>query len=143
MDKVPEITIECLPSLEFPDGIGVSLYSDGHLDHFLDDERLNGLQLKLSLLDPRALLDRLDRIRVGAPAAIAGSCRKDGFLTRKWVSIVAATTRATSAAAGPASRSPRPPGGAERFRFLEDGVGTMTAGKVRYAHSFPKCRPSS
>lgn len=118
--------------------IGVSLYSEGHLDQFLADERLDGLQIKLSLLDPRPFLDRLDRIRARAPAVIARSCLKDGFLTGKWGADtrfddphdqrsrwsreqVAATVRA-----------------AERFRFLDDEAGTMTAGAIRYALSFPE-----
>jgi aryl-alcohol dehydrogenase-like predicted oxidoreductase len=118
--------------------IGVSLYSEGDLDRFLADERLDGLQIKLSLLDPRPLLDRLERIRVRAPAVIARSCLKDGFLTGKWGADARFDDPHDQRSRWSREQVAASAGAAERFRFLEDEAGTMTAGAIRYALSFPE-----
>jgi aryl-alcohol dehydrogenase-like predicted oxidoreductase len=118
--------------------VGVSLYSEGHLDQFLDDERLDGLQIKLSLLDPRPLLDRLDRIRARAPAVIARSCLKDGFLTGKWGADSRFDDPNDQRSRWSREQVAATAGAAERFRFLEEEAGTMTAGAIRYALSFPE-----
>jgi aryl-alcohol dehydrogenase-like predicted oxidoreductase len=117
--------------------IGVSLYSEDDLDQCLTNERLDGLQVKFSLLDPRPLLDRLEQIGDRKPAVIARSCLKEGFLAGKY----SANTRFPDPNDQRSRWSPEQvaatANAAERFRFLDREAGTMAQGAIRYALSIP------
>jgi myo-inositol catabolism protein IolS len=63
---------------------GVSLYSAIDLDRFLADPRLDGFQLKISLLNPSPFVEYRSRIAQAGKGVIARSSLEDGFLTGKY-----------------------------------------------------------
>jgi len=116
--------------------VGVSLYSSADIDQVLRMSEVDGIQIGFSLLDLEPLLSRLPAIRARRMGVIVRSALKGGFLTGKY---------------GPDSRfleandqrrewSPveivEIAQAAGRFRFLDEELGSMAVGAIRYPLSF-------
>ncbi len=118
--------------------VGVSLGSAEDTDYVLDNTEIDGFQVPCSLLTPLPYLARLERIRQSGVGVIVRSCLEGGFLTGKF----------TADATFPDPRDRRHKWSqeqireiyeaAERFRFLEEEVGSMLAGAARYPLTFPE-----
>lgn len=64
--------------------IGVSLYNEKDIARALNDPRIDGFQLKISLLAPSPFLENRDKIRHAGKGLLARSSLEDGFLTGKY-----------------------------------------------------------
>ena len=118
--------------------IGVSLGSAEDIDYVLDHTHIDGFQVPFSLQDPLPYLARLERIRQRGVGVVVRSCLKAGFLTGKF----------TADATFPDPRDRRHKWSpeqiretceaAEKFRFMEEEVGSMLVGAARYPLTFPE-----
>jgi len=118
--------------------VGVSLYSVEDIDYVLDHTQIDGFEVALSLLDPQPFLSRRDRIRQSGLGVIVRSCLKEGFLTGKFRSEATFTDPQDQRSHWSRERIQETVAAAERFRFLEEAVGSMTVGAARYPLSFPE-----
>lgn len=118
--------------------IGVSLGDAADIDYVLEHTDIDGFQIPFSLLGPLSYLTRLAEIRENGVGVIVRSCLREGFLTGKF--------SADSTFPDPKDRRHKwskeqikeVAENAERFRFLEDEVGSMVVGAGRYALSVPE-----
>ena len=116
--------------------IGVSLHWPEDIDNVLENEDLDGFQVKFSLLDPEPFLPKLDKIREAGIGIINRSSLREGFLTGKF--------KGDEAFDDPVRNSYTPEQvketveAAEHYRFLEKDCGSMAAGAARYCLSFPE-----
>jgi len=118
--------------------VGVSLYSTGDIDYVLDHTMIDGFQIAVSLLNPQPFLSRRERIRQSGAGIIVRSCLKEGFLTGKFGPYAIFTAPQDQRSHWSREKIRETAEAAERFRFLEEEVGSMTIGAARYPLSFPE-----
>ena len=116
--------------------VGVSLHWPEDIDNVLDNEQLDGFQVKFSLLDPEPFLSRRERIREAGIGIINRSCLREGFLTGKFKGNETFDDPVRQNYT--AEQVKETVGAAEQFRFLEKDCGSMVAGAARYCLSFPE-----
>lgn len=117
---------------------GVSLYNINDLDRVLDDQRVDGFMVALSLLDPDPFLSRRARIAASGKAVIARSSLKEGFLAGGFTRDTRFTDPTDQRSQWPADRIARTVEQVERFRFLQERAGTMARAAMAYPLSFPE-----
>ena len=116
--------------------VGVSLHTGGDIVEALAQEVLDGLQLRISLLDPDPYLNALPSIRARNIGIIARSCLKEGFLTGKYHRESAFPDNRDQRSAWSRERIARIIEQVERFRFLEQENNSLLLSAARYPLSF-------
>ncbi len=115
--------------------IGVSLYTIGDISHVLSQTDIDGFMVAFSLLDPDPFLAKLDAIRKSGVGIIIRSSLKEGFLTGKYKRDARFPDPNDQRHSWTPEQIARTVDMAERFRFLEQEVGSMMVG----AASYPLC----
>lgn len=116
---------------------GVSLYTARDIDFVLDNTRIDSIQVRLNLLDPLPVMQRLERLQRSGIAVIVRSVLHEGFLSGKYKlnsrfnSIHDQRNRWSGFRIRDTARM------VERFRFLERETGSMLFGAVRYPLTLP------
>lgn len=118
--------------------VGVSLYSAHDIDFVLDHAAIDGLQVAFSLLDPSPLLDRIQRLRERKLGIIVRSALKEGFLTGKFKRNATFPDPNDQRHQWTAQQIAATVEQVEKFRFLEQETGSMTAAAIEYPLSFPE-----
>ena len=118
--------------------VGVSLYTASDIDRVIDHTMLDGVQLRLSLLDPDPFLLRVARLRQRGLAVLVRSALKEGFLTGKFKRDATFPDPNDQRHQWSAARIAATVDEAERFRFLEADAGSMVRAAVAYPLSFPE-----
>jgi aryl-alcohol dehydrogenase-like predicted oxidoreductase len=118
--------------------VGVSLYSADEIDYVVDRTQLDGVQLRLSLLDPDPFLQRVAKLRESRLAVLIRSTLKEGFLTGKFRRDARFPAPDDQRHAWSAAQIARTVDAVERFRFLEAEARSMTRAAVAYPLSFPE-----
>lgn len=118
--------------------VGVSLYSAHDIDVVLDHTHIDGFQIAFSLLDPSPLLDRMQRLRDRRLGIIVRSSLKEGFLTGKFKRDAQFPDPNDQRHEWSAQRIATTVEQVERFRFLEEEAGSLTAAAIEYPLSFPE-----
>lgn len=118
--------------------IGVSLYSERDIDSVLSHGLVDAIQVCFSLLDPFPLRARLEPVRASGVAVIVRSALHSGYLTGKYDEH----SEFHGAGDQRSQWTPRRRRDAARdaacFRFLEAEAGSLVAGAIRYALSYPE-----
>jgi aryl-alcohol dehydrogenase-like predicted oxidoreductase len=117
---------------------GVSLYSARNIDDVIKHPLIDGVQLKLSLLDPDPFLQRVDKLRQNKLAVLIRSSLKEGFLTGKFKRDATFPAADDQRHGWSAAQIARTVDQVERFRFLEAEAGSMVRAAVAYPLSFPE-----
>ena len=115
---------------------GVSLRSAADIDQVLAHSCIDGVQICLSLLDPGPLVARLALLRARAPAIIARSVLKAGFLTGKYDENATFTDPVDQRHEWSRERIRDTARQAREFGFLADATGTLHAAAIAYPLSF-------
>jgi len=118
--------------------VGVSLGKVEDIDYVLDSTEIDGFQVPSSLLDPLPLLVRLDKVRERGVGIVVRSTLFGGFLTGKFSPETVFTDPTDRRSKWPRENVLKTIASVERFRFLEQEVGSMTVGAARYPLSFPE-----
>jgi aryl-alcohol dehydrogenase-like predicted oxidoreductase len=118
--------------------VGVSLGKVEDIDYVLDSTEIDGFQVPSSLLDPLPLLVRLDKVRERGVGIVVRSTLFGGFLTGKFSPETVFADPTDRRSKWPRENVLKTIASVERFRFLEQEVGSMTVGAARYPLSFPE-----
>jgi len=118
--------------------VGVSLGKVEDIDYVLENTAIDGFQVPCSLLDPVPLLPRLAKIREHRVGIIVRSSLLGGFLTGKFTADTVFTDPTDRRSKWPRKNVRNTIASVERFRFLEQEVGSMVVGAARYPLSFPE-----
>lgn len=117
--------------------IGVSLYTTHDIDFVLDHTRIDSIQVKLSLLDPLPVMQRLEKLQSSSVAVIIRSAFHDGFLSGKYGRETRFTDPHDNRSRWSASRVRDTARMVERFRALENETGSLLVAAVRYVLTLP------
>ncbi len=115
---------------------GVSLRSAVDIDQVLSHSCIDGIQVCLSLLDPGPLVARLALLRARAPAIIARSVLKAGFLTGKYQEDAIFTDLVDQRHEWSRERIRDTVRQASAFGYLAADTGTLHAAAIAYPLSF-------
>ena len=118
--------------------VGVSLYTAHDIDQVLAQPLLDGIQIRLSLLDPDPFLRRVAQLRNGRLAVLVRSTLKEGFLTGKFRRDASFPAAGDQRHDWSAARIATTVDEVERFRFLEAEAHSMVRAAVAYPLSFPE-----
>lgn len=118
--------------------VGVSLYTANDIDFVLDHSLLDGFQVCFSLLDPHPFLGRLEKIRGVKPGLIIRSSLKSGFLSGKYARETTFPDPSDQRHQWSRREIAKTIEAVERFRFLEQGSGTLVLAAARYPLAFPE-----
>jgi myo-inositol catabolism protein IolS len=118
--------------------VGVSLYNAHDIDQVLAQPLLDGIQIRLSLLDPDPFLRRVSQLKDGRLAVLVRSTLKEGFLTGKFKRDATFPAPGDQRHDWSASRIATTVDEVERFRFLEAEAHSMVRAAVAYPLSFPE-----
>ena len=118
--------------------VGASVYSARDLDHVIDHEHLDGVQLPFSLLDPDPFLLRIGRLRQSRLAVLIRSPLKEGFLTGKFRRDAKFPDPNDQRHEWSAEKIAHTVDEVEQFRFLEADAGSMLRAAVGYPLSYPE-----
>jgi len=118
--------------------VGVSLGTAEDIDYVLDNTEIDGFQVPCSLMTPLPYLARLERIRRSGVGVIVRSCLEGGFLTGKFAADVTFPDPKDKRSKWSPEQIREAHEAAEKFRWLEEEVGSMLIGAARYPLSFPE-----
>ena len=118
--------------------VGVSLGTVEDIDYVLDNTEIDGFQVPCSLMTPLPYLARLERIRQSGVGVIVRSCLEGGFLTGKFAPDVAFPDPRDRRHKWSPEQIRETYDAAERFRFMDEKVGSMLVGAARYPLTFPE-----
>jgi aryl-alcohol dehydrogenase-like predicted oxidoreductase len=116
--------------------VGVSLYSLTDIDFVLNQTDIDVIQVAFSLLDPDPFLGGLDLIRAKGVGVIVRSTLKEGFLTGKYRRDATFPDPSDQRHTWSAKEIAATVDAAEKFRFLEQDVGSLMVGAACYPLCF-------
>ena len=116
--------------------VGVSLNTIADIDYVLKHTEIDGFQLPFSLLDPDPFIAKLDLIREKGLGVLVRSSLKEGFLTGKFKRDAKFPDPNDQRHSWSAEQIASTVDAAERFRFLEQDVGSMMVGAASYPLAF-------
>lgn len=116
--------------------IGVSLYTIADISYVLSQTDIDGFMVAFSLLDPDPFLAKLDAIRKSGVGIIIRSSLKEGFLTGKYKRDARFPDPNDQRHSWTPEQIASTVDMAERFRFLEQEVGSMMVGAACYPLCF-------
>ncbi len=118
--------------------VGVSLGTAEDIDYVLDNTEVDGFQVPCSLMTPLPYLARLERIRQSGVGVVVRSCLEGGFLTGKFAPDVTFPDPTDRRSKWNREQIAQAVEAAERFRFMDEKVGSMLVGAARYPLTFPE-----
>jgi aryl-alcohol dehydrogenase-like predicted oxidoreductase len=116
--------------------VGVSLYTITDIRHVLSQTDIDGFMVAFSLLDPDPFLATLDAIRKSGIGILVRSSLKEGFLTGKYKRDAQFPDPSDQRHSWTPEQIARTVDATERFRFLEQEVGSMMVGAACYPLCF-------
>ena len=119
--------------------VGVSLYSAHDIDRVLAQPLLDGIQIRLSLLDPDPFLQRVAQLKDGRLAVLVRSTLKEGFLTGKFKRDATFPAPGDQRHDWTAAQIATTVDEVERFRFLEAEATRWCARRWPTRCRFRKC----
>ena len=117
---------------------GVSLHSALDIDHVIDKTELDGIMVRVSLLDPYPLLARRERLASSGLGVLARSVLKEGFLVGRFTRDTRFTDPNDQRSTWTEEEIVRAVEQVEQFRFLEQDAGTLARAAIGYPLSFPE-----
>jgi aryl-alcohol dehydrogenase-like predicted oxidoreductase len=118
--------------------VGASLYTARDIDHAIDHTMFDGVQLRLSLLDPDPFLRRIERLRNSRLGVLVRSSLKEGFLTGKFKRDATFASANDQRHTWTKEQIATTVDEVERFRFLETEAHSMVRAAVAYPLCFPE-----
>jgi aryl-alcohol dehydrogenase-like predicted oxidoreductase len=118
--------------------VGVSVYTEGDIQAVLEDNRIDGFMVALSLLNPDPFLACRERVAASGKAVIARSALREGFLAGKFTRDTVFTDPADQRSKWSRKQVAEVVDQVERLRFLERSAGTMARAAIAYPLSFPE-----
>lgn len=116
--------------------VGVSLNTIADIDYVLKQTEIDGFQVPFSLLDPDPYMAKLDLIREKSLGVLVRSSLKEGFLTGKFKRDAKFPDPNDQRHSWTSEQIASTVDAAERFRFLEEDVGSMMVGAASYPLAF-------
>ena len=108
------------------------------IDYVLDKTSIDGFQVPFSLLNPYPLLRRIEKVKKHHIGVIVRSCLHFGFLTGKYNDRSTFTDSNDQRHKWSQQKVKETVAMVERFRFLEQHMGSMTLAAAQYPLSFPE-----